>query len=96
MDRRPTETLDKVVAAFLRQSGCETPLLHHRLLQLWPQIVGEPMAPHTEALHIKEQALWIKVHSPALRSQLLMMRQQLVRKLNEAVGCTLIYDLRIV
>lgn len=96
MERRKSETLDAALSQFLRSSGLETPLLQHRLVELWPTIVGERIAQHTKALHIKEQALWVRVHTPALRSQLLMMRQQLVGQLNTAIGHTLIYDIRIV
>lgn len=43
---------------------------------------------------MREQALWIEVRTPALRTQLSMMRQQLVRRLNDIVGSTVIYDLK--
>lgn len=95
MNRHPTIHLDQALQAFLRESALETPLLQHRLVQQWPAIVGPTIAQHTEALCVKDQALWIRVHTPALRSQLLMMRQQLVRQLNAAIGSTLIYDLRL-
>jgi len=38
--------------------------------------------------------LWVEVRTPVLRTQLSMMRQQLVRRLNELVGSTVIYDIR--
>lgn len=96
MKRRQTETVGEVLAQYLRASGIETPLLQHRLVQLWPSVVGEQIAQYTEAIEVREQALWVRVHAPALRSQLMMMRQQLVRQLNEAVQHTLIYDLKMI
>ena len=79
---------------FLRESGLETPLLEYRVVQSWPTAVGETIASHTTARFVRDQALWVEVRTPVLRTQLSMMRQQLVRRLNELVGSTVIYDIR--
>ena len=79
---------------FLRESGLETPLLEYRVVQSWPTAVGATIAPHTTARFVRDQALWVEVRTPVLRTQLSMMRQQLVRRLNELVGSTVIYDIR--
>lgn len=79
---------------FLRESGLETPLLEYRVVQSWSSAVGETIAPHTTAQFVRDQALWVEVRTPVLRTQLSMMRQQLVRRLNELVGSTVIYDIR--
>ena len=80
-----------VLGMFLRENGLETPLLEYRAVQAWPQAAGSA---HTTARFVREQALWIEVRTPALRTQLSMMRQQLVRRLNDIVGSTVIYDLK--
>ena len=56
--------------------------------------MGATIAPHTTARFVRDQALWVEVRTPVLRTQLSMMRQQLVRRLNELVGSTVIYDIR--
>ena len=53
-----------------------------------------PLLEYRAARFVREQALWIEVRTPALRTQLSMMRQQLVRRLNDIVGSTVIYDLK--
>lgn len=94
MKRKKTEQVGDLLGAFLRESGLETPLLEYRVVQAWPKVVGESVAARTTARFVREQALWVQVHSPSLRTQLSMMRQQLVRRLNEAVGSVVIYDLK--
>ncbi|WP_373775364.1 MULTISPECIES: DciA family protein [Bacteroidales] len=96
MKRINTEPVDDVLRLFLRESGLETPLLQNRLLRVWPEVVGETIASQTEALRITHQTLWVRVHAPALRSQLAMMRSSLVQQLNAAVQAQVIYDLRFV
>ena len=90
MKRKNAELVGDMLGNFLRESGLETPLLEYR----WPAAVGETIAPHTTARFVRDQALWVEVRTPVLRTQLSMMRQQLVRRLNELVGSTVIYDIR--
>ena len=94
MKRKNAELVGDMLGNFLRESGLETPLLEYRVVQSWPSAVGETIAPHTTARFIRDQALWVEVRTPVLRTQLSMMRQQLVRRLNELVGSTVIYDIR--
>lgn len=94
MKRKRTEMVGDVLGMFLRENGLETPLLEYRAVQSWPQAAGSAIAAHTTACFVREQALWIEVRTPALRTQLSMMRQQLVRRLNDIVGSTIIYDLK--
>lgn len=92
MFRKKEEKLESVVGQFLRAASLETPLLQYRLMGSWAEVVGESIAHRTTVEKIYDQKLWVKVHTPALRTQLQMMRQQLVRQLNAEVGSQLIYD----
>ena len=94
MKRKNTEQVGDLLSAFLRASGLETPLLEYRAVQAWPQAAGSAIAAHTTARFVREQALWVEVRTPALRTQLSMMRQLLVRRPNDIVGSTVIYDLK--
>ena len=94
MKRSRSESVDTVLGMFLRDSGLETPLLQYRLVQQGAEVVGESVAVRTHARFVRDQTLWVRVDTPALRTQLSMMRQQIVRKLNERVGSTVIYDLK--
>ena len=53
------------------------------------------MARYTGEKFIKNQTLFVKIQSPALRQDLTMMRSQLVKRINEAVGNMVIADVRI-
>lgn len=92
MFRKKEEKLGSVIDQFLRAASLETPLQQYRLMGAWPTVVGEGVASRTTVERIYDQKLWVRVHTPALRTQLQMMRQQLVRQLNAQVGCQLIYD----
>ena len=78
----------------LRENGLETPLLEHRLLNAWPQVAAPWGERYTTQRFIRNQVLWVKVTSPALRQDLTMLRATLVQKLNAAVGAQVITDIR--
>lgn len=78
----------------LREQGLESPLNQKRLVESWPAVVGPVIARYTLNCYIYNQTLYVRLSSPALRSDLSMMRQQLVRRLNEAVGEQVIVDIR--
>lgn len=92
MFRKKEEKIGSVVGQFLREASLETPLLQHRLMEAWPTVVGGNIAHRSTVVRIYDQKLWVKVDTPALRTQLQMMRQQLVQRLNAQVGSQLIYD----
>jgi len=78
----------------LREQGLETPLNQKRLVEAWPQVAGPVIARYTLNCHIYNQTLHVRLSSPALRSDLSMMREQLVKRLNDAVGEQVITDIR--
>lgn len=93
MKRKKTEQISDVLSEFLRLNMLQTPLSQHRLVASWPDIVGETIAQHSQATHISHQKLYVTVTSAPLRGNLMAMRQQLVQRLNEAVGAHLITDI---
>ena len=87
--------LDELLNASLRENGLETPLLERRLMDSWERVTGRTVARYTGEKFIRNQTLHVKLLNPALRQDLSMMRSQLVKRLNEAVGTVVITDVRI-
>ena len=52
------------------------------------------VASYTENVYIRNQTLFVHLTSPALRADLSMMQQELVRKLNTHVGSQVIVGIR--
>ena len=94
MFKREVLPIDKIVNLFLRQNGLETPLLQKRLVDAWDSMAGKTIARYTEDKFIRNQVLYVKISSPALRSDLSMIRTELVNKLNQHVGARIIIDIK--
>lgn len=94
MFRRKTESLKDILLRVLREQGLETPLQQKRLIDSWPEVAGPVIARYTLNTYIYNQTLYVRLSNPALRSDLSMMRQELVKKLNAVVGEQVITDVR--
>ncbi|MBQ7422321.1 MAG: DUF721 domain-containing protein [Prevotella sp.] len=95
MFRRNVQSLDVLLNKFLREEGLETPLLQKRLIDAWEKVVGETVGKYTAEKFIKNQTFFVKITNPALRADLSMMKTQLIRRLNDAVGSHIIAEIRI-
>ena len=74
------------------EESLESPLNEQRLLDAWPQVLG-PAASYTSNLYIRNQTLYVHLTSAALRQELMMGRELLVRTLNQRVGATVITNI---
>ena len=95
MFRRDVKSISDLLNIYLRNEGLETPLLQRRALAAWDTVVGQSVARYTGEKFIKNQTLFVKVLSPALRQDLSMMRSQIVKRINGTVGSQEIVDVRI-
>ena len=95
MFRKEVKSIGELILKNLRAQGLETPLLQKRLIEAWPVVAGPTVMRYTRETVIRNQTLYVRLSSPALRAELSMCRQELVKKLNDAVGAKAIQDCRI-
>lgn len=94
MFKREVKELHELVMRNLRAQGLEMPLMQKRLIEAWPVVAGPAIMRYTQETVIRNQTLYVRLSSPALRAELSMQRQELVRKLNDYVQCQVIADIR--
>ena len=92
MIKNKPKLLGDLLMQFLRSEGLETPLLEHRIINAWPAVMGDTISRYTSELYIKNSILWVKLKSPALKQNLLMMHGDITRKLNAYVQSQVITD----
>ncbi|MBC7916084.1 MAG: DUF721 domain-containing protein, partial [Pyrinomonadaceae bacterium] len=56
------------------------------LIAAWPELMGKAVANRTTQLYIRERKLFIKVESSVLKNELVMIRSEIVKKMNERAG----------
>lgn len=65
------------------------------LIAAWPQLMGKAIANRTKQLYIRDRKLFVKVESSVIKHELLLMRSQIIGRMNEHVGQVVIEDLVI-
>ena len=93
MKRNKAEPIGKLIQHFLRQESLESPLNEQRLIDACPQVLGPTISSYTKDLFIRNQILYVHLTSAALRQELMMGRDLLVRNLNQKVGATVITNI---
>jgi len=93
MKRNNAEQIGTLIRNFLRQESLETPLNEQRLINSWKEVLGPTIASYTHGLYIRNQVLYVHLTSAALRQELMMGRDLLVRNLNQHVGATVINNI---
>lgn len=93
MKRNDAEPIGKLIQKFLRQESLEGPLNEQRLLDSWGQLLGPAIASYTKEIYIRNQTLYVHLTSAALRQELMMGKELLVRNLNNHVGAMVITNI---
>lgn len=85
-------TLKDAIEQMLEVYRIKDKFLEENIKYHWEEIVGKMIAARTQEVYIKNQKLFLKVDSSVLRQELMMMRSNLVDKINEAAGKQIVTD----
>lgn len=87
--------MDVILTQWIRENDLEKPLLEHRVVEQWAEILGKTIARYSRDIEIKEGMLRVRITNAALRQELFEQRFRLIQKLNNAVGGEVIKDIRL-
>lgn len=93
MKRQDAMHIGEILRNLLKTQHLDNKLDEMKLIKLWPQIMGQTIAEYTQRIYIKNGILYISLTSAVLRSELLMCREMLIKRLNEEMGTPLVKDI---
>jgi predicted nucleic acid-binding Zn ribbon protein len=53
------------------------------IVSLWPDLVGKSVANRTKELFIRDKKLFLRIESSVIKNELVLMRRQIIQKINE-------------
>ena len=95
MRRQQVQSIGDVLVEYLRESGLEKPLMERQVVASWNDLMGETVACLTRSVEIKDGVLRVRLSSAALKAQLFECRHELIKKMNDSVGCEVVTDIRL-
>ena len=93
MKRSNTEKIGDVIRAYLEEMHIDRKLREVSLVNEWEEIVGVMISKRTDKLYIRDGILYIHVRSSVVRNELMMIREGIIKALNDRAGEELIRDI---
>jgi predicted nucleic acid-binding Zn ribbon protein len=87
------EALGAILARKLKSLGIQKKLKETSITELWPDIVGDAVAEHTEVIRCTDGKLFVRVDSATWRQELIFQRVQFIKKLNGTLGEAIVKDI---
>ena len=63
------------------------------IIAAWPRIVGKPVANRTKELFIRDKKLFLRIESSVIKNELVMMRGQIIDKINDEAKGILVEEI---
>ena len=88
-DKSLKEAIEQMLNVYkIKRKFDETSVIAH-----WPELVGRPVANRTKELFISNKKLFLRVESSVIKNELMMMRTQIIEKINEEAKAVLIEEI---
>ena len=59
----------------------------------WPKLVGTAVANRTKDIYVYDKKLFLRIESSVIKNELLLMRDQIIQKINEEAKGILVEDI---
>jgi len=86
MRRTNDKTLKEAIEQMLQVYKLKRRFDETALIAAWPEMMGKAVANRTKQLYIRDRKLFIRIESSVLKNELVMIRSQILEKMNERAG----------
>ncbi len=90
MRKSNTEKLSDILRTYKKENRLDKKLAEVDIISSWEEVMGKTVASYTDDLRIQYGTLFVKTSSPMLRNELMMMKEEIRKRLNEKAGTELI------
>jgi len=93
MRKSHTQKIDAVIREFLNEVNLDRKLKEVHLVSEWETLMGKMVSTRTRHIYIRNRTLFVHVTSSVLKNELIMIRHDIIERLNEVAGEKLIEQL---
>jgi hypothetical protein len=86
-------TLKQVIEELIESYRLKDGLTTAKLVSSWEKIAGSYISERTEKIFVRGNKLFLKLNSPALKSELSFAKSKLIKSLNDAAGREVITEI---
>jgi predicted nucleic acid-binding Zn ribbon protein len=89
------EHIGSALDQFLKNSRLQEGIRCQKLVDAWPEIVGETFAAKSRGARISRNTLWAEAAGSSWAAQLMMVRRDIIEKYRERFGDLPFRDIRV-
>jgi predicted nucleic acid-binding Zn ribbon protein len=93
MNRNNDKPLKEAIEQMLQVYKLKRKFDETSLIAFWPEMVGKSVANRTKNIYIKDRKLYIRLESSVIKHEMVMMRSQILDKMNEKAGSSVIDEI---
>ncbi len=93
MKRTEARNIGQIINDLLKKENLDVPLDEHRASALWPQIVGDGINRYTIRRYVKDGVITVYLSSASLANELMLNREAIIKRINEALGRDIIREI---
>lgn len=93
MKQGKTLTMDELVNLYLEKMGLSRQFKEREVGQVWPEVVGGMIASRTKSLRVSEGKIFVSFTSSVVKNEILMVKEGLIKALNDRVGSEIVKDI---
>jgi predicted nucleic acid-binding Zn ribbon protein len=88
-DKSLKEAIEQMMQVYkIKRKFDETGIIAH-----WPELVGKPVANRTREIFARDKKLFLRIESSVIKNELMLMRTQIISKINEESGSVLVEEI---
>ncbi|WDF55623.1 DUF721 domain-containing protein [Mucilaginibacter sp. KACC 22063] len=93
MRKANDKTLKDAIAQMLQVYKIKRRFDETGIVAAWPDIVGKAVANRTKELFIRDKKLFLRIESSVVKNELMLIRSQIIEKLNEHASADVVEEL---
>lgn len=94
MQKKNAQSLSEALSDFFNEnSALKIKMSQQRVIRGWSELFGEGIAKYTGNLYFNRGTLYVHLTSAVLRAELMMSKEELIKKLNDHAGVPVVHDI---
>jgi predicted nucleic acid-binding Zn ribbon protein len=93
MGRTNDKTLKEAIEQMLQVYKIKRRFDETGIITAWPQLVGKSVANRTKDIYIHDKKLFLRIESSVIKNELIMMRTQIIEKINNEAKVILVEEI---
>lgn len=90
-----TQKIDGLVEAVLKQMGLYQQYKEREICNIWPEVVGQMIASRTKSVSMTNGRLLVAFSSAVVRNEIMMVKEGLIKALNDKLGEQIVKEIII-